>query len=443
MEIEHSTQNPINLNQNTIFSYQNKYDFNQIQDYLDENCYRLHQQDKSLNRDKTNNKSQLQNSQKDVQISQIHNQCNKKDEGKQKNKLKTIRQVTAFDIYRNLNCENTIKLAYGLQIEGDGIIRFSHGIGFLSFGYGLQSIQSLQHLKYNKLLQQEYSAVNSGFVTPIPIALEHLKRNYEPHFYNNVYEALKIYEQGMYRVIEEIQQLNFTQQLLEEHNQQFQLHIKLSEEYLQEYSMQNQCQIFTYSIGRINIQRKDAEIIKCGFSTSFLDLIGINNEIFEQMLFRNQKIDLIQNRNDIQGISIKAIQNIFILNSDQEHQFADIVTFDGFPIQISIKKKKIQPHRACKKFLNVMYEFMFYITEIDIDFHELQKLILYRERLVKKNDNLSFEDFIKKELSFLFEDVEYSVYSQQFLEKYYQTNIQKLKMMQKQYRCGYKIIKQN
>ncbi|KAL4478605.1 hypothetical protein ABPG74_006840 [Tetrahymena malaccensis] len=442
MEIECNIQNYINLNQNMVSNQQNKQYLSQITNYLEENCYELHQQDQRLNID-NNNYSQSQNSQKDVQISKINNQSTRNGQTKKKKKQKIIRQVSTCDIYNNLNCENTIKLAYGLQIEDDGIIRFSHGIGFLSFGYRLQSIQSLQHLKYNKLLQQEYSAVKNDDVTPIPIALEHLKKNYEPNFYYNVQEALKIYEQGMNKVIEEIKQLNFTQELQEEHNQQFQLHIKLSEEYLQDYSMQNQCQIFTYSIGRINIQRKDAEIIKCGFSTSFLDLIGINNEIFEQMLFRNQKIDLIQNRNDIQGISIKAIQNIFILNSDQEHQLADIVTFDGFPIQISFKKKKIQPHNACKKFLNVKYEFMFSITEIDIDFHELQKLIFYRERLVQKNNNLSFDDFIKKELSFLFEDVEYSVYSQQFLEKYYQTNIQKLKMLQKQNRCGYKIIKQN
>jgi len=39
--------------------------------------------------------------------------------------------------------------------------------------------------------------------------------------------------------------------------------------------------------------------------------------------------------------------------------------------------------------------------------------------LTKKNGKLSIDDLIKKELSFLFEDVEYSVFSQEFLEKYY------------------------
>ena len=64
-------------------------------------------------------------------------------------------------------------------------------------------------------------------------------------------------------------------------------------------------------------------------------------------------------------------------------------------------------------------EYFLKVFEFDVELTELESLIGYRQRLMKKNGKLSIDDLIKKELSFLFEDVEYSVFSQEFLEKYY------------------------
>lgn len=65
----------------------------------------------------------------------------------------------------------------------------------------------------------------------------------------------------------------------------------------------------------------------------------------------------------------------------------------------------------CKRITNFPFEYILSITEIDVDLSDLQNLILYRERLVLNNEELSFDDFIRKELSYIFEDVEYSVHS--------------------------------
>lgn len=57
------------------------------------------------------------------------------------------------------------------------------------------------------------------------------------------------------------------------------------------------------------------------------------------------------------------------------------------------------------------YEYYFTLTEMDVDLHDLEQLINYRTRLSQSN-NLSIDDFLRKELSYLFEDVEYSIQSQ-------------------------------
>lgn len=48
---------------------------------------------------------------------------------------------------------------------------------------------------------------------------------------------------------------------------------------------------------------------------------------------------------------------------------------------------------------------------MDVELKDLQNLISYRQRIVKTDKKLSYEDFMRKELSYLFEDVEYSVHS--------------------------------
>lgn len=42
---------------------------------------------------------------------------------------------------------------------------------------------------------------------------------------------------------------------------------------------------------------------------------------------------------------------------------------------------------------------------------------------------MNYDDYLKRELSLMFEDVEYSVHSQEFFDKFYDPNIEKMRAM--------------
>ncbi|EAS04053.1 hypothetical protein TTHERM_01406920 (macronuclear) [Tetrahymena thermophila SB210] len=366
----------------------------------------------------------------------------------QKKKCKQ-KQVAVTNICRMLNSNNMIRISQGLQIEQDGTIRFCHSIGFLSFGFQTQHTLSFEYLKQEQLVQC-LLADDQHQLTPIQDAVMHL-RNVKINKQEEVLQILEIYKNVREQLIDRVNKFIITKDIIAEHDEQFMLHIKHCEQYMREYALQNQNQIYQFCIGRINILKKDAEIVKYVFSKSYLDFIGLDIDNLSQLIFRGQKVDLIQSKDEIIDLSLKGICNRFWYNIEDCYYVSNIVTFDGFPIKIYFQKRNVQPMCQCKRILNFKNEFIFHINELDVDLQDLQNLINYRERLLNsQKNNLSFEDFTKKELSYMFEDVEYSVHSQQFIEKYYHQNIQKLKKIQQEQqlkksqqffnKCGYKLI---
>ncbi|KAL4513100.1 hypothetical protein ABPG72_017785 [Tetrahymena utriculariae] len=103
-----------------------------------------------------------------------------------------------------------------------------------------------------------------------------------------------------------------------------------------------------------------------------------------------------------------------------------ITPFDGFEIQFFVTKKQISPNYQAKKLSNLHLEYIFALNEFDVKLEDLKNLISYRQRILSNKNELTFDEFINKEISLLFENVEYSVHSQSLIDKFYQNNLDQL-----------------
>ncbi|KAL4462536.1 hypothetical protein ABPG74_000366 [Tetrahymena malaccensis] len=437
MEIEDDNQNEINQSQFCIENFENSFQNNSMKDQsqfidnYDQNCNYSTNYDESNYLKIKQNIQQINyesvNSQNTITESTSNNNI-QQHKRKRKNK-----QVGFINICQNINFNNSIRVSSGLLIDPDGTIRFSNSMGFFSFGTTPWQAQSMSYQKQYKIVNCQVADESNQRFFSIDEALEILKKMSYCRFDELKY-ALQLYQFARKHMLEQINQIQISSDILNEHDESYLKHIESCEQYVQNYSQQNAVQMFQFCIGRINLARKDVEVARCGFSKSYLDFIGLDLDIFNQILLRKQKVDLIKNKEEIFSVFTEGMKSRFQYNADYLNQTLNIVTFDGFPIKIQFRKQDLQPNAQYKKVLPQISknEFIFHITEIDIDLQDLQNLILYRERLAASQNNLSYEDFLKKELSYLFEDVEYSVHSQAFAEKFYQQNVQKLKKIQKQ-----------
>ncbi|EAR98194.2 hypothetical protein TTHERM_00343940 (macronuclear) [Tetrahymena thermophila SB210] len=188
-----------------------------------------------------------------------------------------------------------------------------------------------------------------------------------------------------------------------------------------------------------------------GYSKQYLDLLGLDKDAISQIYLRNKKIDLFQNLQDISKQALKGFFNFVDTATEtkqrnQEQFESNIITFDGYPIKIFQKKQSICNVLFQESYnQNVHGKFHLTVVHIDVELDTLQQLIQYRTRISKQSNSEIDTDFIRRENSYLFEDVEYSVESQQFIEKFYGKNLLNLKQIQKQNdeknkQCCYKFI---
>ncbi|KAL4489312.1 hypothetical protein ABPG72_018967 [Tetrahymena utriculariae] len=125
---------------------------------------------------------------------------------------------------------------------------------------------------------------------------------------------------------------------------------------------------------------------------------------------------------------------------------SEIITFDGFPLILYQTKINVRVplKNEYKKQLNLEYPYILSITQMDVELKQLQNLIQNRQKLALNPKYLTLDEFLQKELSYQFESVEYSVYSQLFLEKHYSDNLEQLKEQEQQFNskkyAGYKQI---
>ncbi|EAR86212.2 hypothetical protein TTHERM_00700950 (macronuclear) [Tetrahymena thermophila SB210] len=250
---------------------------------------------------------------------------------------------------------------------------------------------------------------------------------------NHVFSLCEAYidQVNQYQAKQQISEATYQQK--EEEFERFQQMCML---FLQQISKQNSNLMYTYQIARLSQKHNGLDLQNYGYSKSYLELLGINQETFSQIILRRKQIDLIPKKVDISNQSLASIQSFKTENGD--NHISEIITFDGFQIKLFFKTKNYGHLFPNNEVLDGKSEYFFFITEIDVNMQDLNQLINYRQKLID-HSKLTYDDFIKKELSYLFEDVEYSIHSQAFLEKYYGENIKKLKQKQL-LQCTYKDI---
>ncbi|KAL4450389.1 hypothetical protein ABPG74_009095 [Tetrahymena malaccensis] len=258
----------------------------------------------------------------------------------------------------------------------------------------LQLIQRIPTIQYNvaeKLIQDFYNLAN---------------------FLKNVLQTTSEYIQ-IQREHEFLQFKNFCYNFLKQFAEQ-----------------QSVSKMYSYSLGKLSLQSKQIETIEVGYSQEYLNLLRLSYDNLSHIDLRKQKIDLLQNIQQVTKQSLIGIQYMSNCDDQNEYYESEIVTFDGFPIKIYQKRNLFCDLFKHQQTYGIDQEFFIGITEIYLDIKDLENLIQYRQRIQQNNQKLNIDDFLRKELSYKFEDVEYSVHSQSFVDKFYNENIEQLKRLQ-------------
>ncbi|KAL4481921.1 hypothetical protein ABPG74_008010 [Tetrahymena malaccensis] len=363
---------------------------------------------------------------------------------KKSNKIKNrIRkhQNQQYFVKQILNIENDLQISPGLTLNNQGILKFGFSIGHVSFGY--QQTQFIKYLQNDQIFQNHLFDAQKAPKISVEQALQYILHTPCKEI-QQVREALVYYkdvQQFLYKAIESVE---INQQLIQFQNEEFQKHIESCNEYIKTYVKANEGQMFQYSIGRVNFLKKGVEFVQTGYSKSFLDLIGVNEQSLTSLLLRNQKIELIKDQDEIMRISLIGLTKHSQSLKELKTSFK-INTFDGFNILLHQTKKQISPAYQAKKLCYLPFEYIFSISVFDVELEDLKNLINYRQKIYSKKTYLTYDEFINKELSLLFEHVEYSVLSQQFIEKFYNDNLKQLEILEEikkknEIRCGHKAV---
>ncbi|KAL4501618.1 hypothetical protein ABPG72_018669 [Tetrahymena utriculariae] len=215
--------------------------------------------------------------------------------------------------------------------------------------------------------------------------------------------------------------------------------------FLTQYQISNPNSLYFYSIARLNLEQKMYETAQIGYSKGYLNLLGLDENSVKQIYLRNKKIDLVKNQQDISKQALRGLFNVTGRDKFQiyENQESFFTTFDGYPLKIYQRKVNL-----CNKVKPIIYQkhqFNLTLIEIEVDLQSFKNLLEYRKRLLQSSENQKFDDFIRRENSYLFEDVEYSIQSQQFIDKFYSQNVEDLEiikqhLLNKEKQCSSRLI---
>ncbi|KAL4467418.1 hypothetical protein ABPG72_011016 [Tetrahymena utriculariae] len=359
--------------------------------------------------------------------------CTNDNNQKQNQQLKKVQfLVSPSQVLVNFQ----INIFTGLQITSDGVIRYFPSIQPVYFGFNqYDSIQVEDFSEsiglVNLIQQNRAKQIKSSYKQ----ALDFIQ--YIPNIQQSlVKETFTKFGMLMDQLSQYFAKQISSEAILKTKDEEFNMFKQMCMNFLEGVNKQNGNQMYCYQIFRVSQKYNDIDFSNYGYSKSYLDLLGINAETLSQIILRGKQVDLIPNKIDITKQGLTSLQRVGI--EEKDNNVADIITFDGFPIKIFLKRKDYGNLFLNQEIYKGEYEYYFLITEIDLELNDLQQLINYRQRLTQ-NFKLTYDDFIKKELSYLFEDVEYSIHSQSFIEKYYSQNIKCLQKSQ-QLPCGYRQI---
>ncbi|KAL4488014.1 hypothetical protein ABPG72_009352 [Tetrahymena utriculariae] len=327
-------------------------------------------------------------------------------------------------IQKIINSEDPIRITTGFTINNQGIVKFSYEIAYVSFGD--QQIEQTKFLQNEQIFQ--IHLINSEQKPNIQIeqALEYILHT--PCKYSSeARNALLQFKQLQRFFLNVVESTELSTDVLQFQNQELQKHIESCSEYIQQYARLNEEKMFYYQIGSVNFQEKDIDILQSGYSKSFLDLIGLSVQNLSFLLLRNQKIDLFKDQDEMMRQSLIQFTNN---NQQKETKTSYIIkTFDGFDIKLEQTKKLFFPSYQAQKISKLPLEYIFFIIEFDVELRELENLINYRQKIMSISSQLTFDEFINKELSLQFENVEYSVLSNSLIDKFYKNNLNYLNNM--------------
>ncbi|EAR92779.1 hypothetical protein TTHERM_00324360 (macronuclear) [Tetrahymena thermophila SB210] len=330
---------------------------------------------------------------------------------------KKFRQTgTAAIIQKRLPQEKDLRLLAGLQISPEGVIRSHYEAIQLSFGY----LYNPLYIKY--LIKQQVIEVDQQLVEASPEISLDKALDYLSHTPCQQFSKASILLNDIYNKKKELKnqldQLNVTDQLLNLHKQSLNVFYKQCYKYIEEYTSKNQGAIFQYFIRRINLITNSEEVVKAGYSKSFLDMIGIDVEQFSSNILQNNKIDLVSDNQESLNQTVCGINNS-ILNSASIKSQIKITTLDGFPLKIKYETDQIDLSDEQGMVQNFPFQCKLYIVKITADNKEMQSLIQDRQELVKRKKFQSYEDFLLKELQTLFKNQFCANESKKFIQKFY------------------------
>ncbi|EAS06241.1 hypothetical protein TTHERM_00327230 (macronuclear) [Tetrahymena thermophila SB210] len=341
----------------------------------------------------------------------------------------------------NLNDFNqTFSLFNGFTVTNEGAIRFNYILDQVSFGYWQQKVLQVAELHKLGIVDISYSRDKMYKNNQYSEALNFLK--YVPNLDFQKVSAVLTQTEQVIKGLKAFLQSVVPEDMRDVKDLEYQLYLKHCFTYLEYFCQNNPNQMFYYAILRFNLHEGDSEIAHTGYSKSYLQLLGIESSSLSQIIMRNKRVDLIKDKVDISLIGLQGVLNM-TANLKEEYYESQINTFDGFPIKLKFKRQHVNHGFEANKIPLIECQYGFVIVEIDVDMYDLQQLIEYRQRLIQ--NQLNYEDYLKKELSLLYEDVEYSVQSQIFIEKYYVQNIEQLKELKSQklkdrYQYNYKML---
>ncbi|KAL4501620.1 hypothetical protein ABPG72_018671 [Tetrahymena utriculariae] len=350
-------------------------------------------------------------------------------------KCKTQNKTTSFVIMPFLQSQKfQIDLFTGVYLTRDGIIRYFPSILPVYFGFNQYEISQVQNFASSSgLINVNSFRRNMQNFSSYEHVLQYLKQfpNIQQEFAQQILTRFGKIMNGLQQLFKEQQ---YSEDFLNFKDDEFSKFQQMCMSFLEEFHKQNQNMMFTYQILSLSQKLKDIDISNYGYSKSYLDLLGINPETLSQIVLRGKQIDSIPQKNDITNQCLASMQG---LGTKQECHICEITTFDGFRLKIVLKKRNYGQMFMNSQIIEGETDYQFIITEIDVNLYHLLQLINYRQRL-GQNSVLSYDDFIRKELSYLFEDVEYSIHSQAFIEKYYKENTDQLQ--QRQLQCCFQFI---
>ncbi|KAL4489347.1 hypothetical protein ABPG72_019002 [Tetrahymena utriculariae] len=177
-------------------------------------------------------------------------------------------------------------------------------------------------------------------------------------------------------------------------------------------------EIYRYCIGRLNFAMGDIEIQYSGFSEGYMHLIGINGDIYQQLFLRGKQISLQSKDTPKVSLSQQAILQRIDFDNKSDHLMQyKIKTIDGFEITIKEKLIKIDSPFTAHQVTKI--DHICYIIECEVDVDDILNLIQYREKIVAENSFKSYEEYMSSIMQQNLNDVEYSVLSEFFLQRYY------------------------